>query len=83
MRGKRLLGVVILLVTLGVGSSSPGADWPDLRRPAPATGEGALDAAVVVGIEDYMAVDRVPGARENADAWYVWFTRTWDDSKAP
>jgi len=73
---RRLAAGTALLLLIAFGVPSQGADWPDLRVPAPRTGEGAADAAVIVGIEDYMAVDPVPGARDNADAWFVWFTRT-------
>lgn len=51
------------------------ASWPELG-PLPADGSGAADAAVVVGIEDYLAVPDVPGARANAELWYDWLART-------
>ncbi len=50
--------------------------WPDLSRPARAVGGGARDAAVVVGIEKYLAAPGIPGARANADAWYEYLTAT-------
>lgn len=49
------------------------AAWPDLDRP-PSVGGGENDAALVVGIEDYWAAPRIPGARRNARDWYTWFT---------
>lgn len=33
------------------------------------------DAAVVVGIESYLLVDEVPGARSNAEDWYRWLVK--------
>lgn len=51
--------------------------WPDLTpAPAAAPPPGLADAAVVVGIEDYLAVPDVPGARANAEAWYDWLARS-------
>lgn len=48
------------------------ADWPN-RPPGPTEpGDGRRDAALVVGIEDYAAVDDVAGARDVADEWYRW-----------
>jgi len=44
--------------------------WPDLTQPTRPQGGGERDAALVVGIEDYAFVDDVPGARNNAIAWY-------------
>lgn len=40
-----------------------------------ADGRSHADAAVVIGIEDYLAVPDVPGARQNATDWYDWFVR--------
>lgn len=53
--------------------SAAWAAWPDLDRP-PRVGDGADDAALIVGIEDYWAVPDVPGATRNARDWYAWFT---------
>ncbi|MBT3221053.1 MAG: caspase family protein [Proteobacteria bacterium] len=53
-----------------------GATWPDLSVPPPATGHGDNDAAVIVGIEDYLVVPDVEGARRNADDWYRFLTTT-------
>lgn len=49
------------------------AVWPDLDRPSN-VGGGENDAALVIGIEDYWAAPRIPGARRNARDWYTWFT---------
>ena len=49
--------------------------WPDITPPAPG-GDGRHDAAVVVGIENYLLVDDVPGARTNAEDWFRWLTST-------
>jgi len=50
--------------------------WPDLTKDAAAVGGGEKDAAVVVAIERYDFVPGVPGAKENATAWYNLFTKT-------
>ena len=50
--------------------------WPDLGRPAATSGGGAGDAALIVGIEDYVFVPDVPGAVQNANDWHVWLTAT-------
>ncbi len=50
--------------------------WPDLTRPAKATGEANEDAAVIVGIERYANVAKIAGASENATAWYEYLVRT-------
>lgn len=49
--------------------------WPEIAPPPP-SGAGAGDAAVVVGVENYLLVDDVPGARDNAEDWYRWLTST-------
>ncbi len=50
--------------------------WPDLSRAAPRAGGGKDDAAVVVGIESYAHVASIPGARENAIAWYEYLVHS-------
>ncbi len=50
--------------------------WPDLSKPAPAREDGRHDAAVVVGIERYPHVAKIPGAAANATAWYEYLVRS-------
>ena len=70
-------GVLALILALVVATSAPAAEsWPDLSRPAAAVGGGEHDVAVVVGIEGYGFVPPVPGAEDNAKAWYDYLTRT-------
>jgi hypothetical protein len=50
--------------------------WPDLTRAGARIGGGEDDAAVIVGIERYAHVSRIPGAVENATAWYEHLVRS-------
>lgn len=52
------------------------AKWPDLGAVSHAQASGAHDAVVVVGIENYLVVPRVPGAGRNATDWYAFFIDT-------
>jgi len=60
----------------GVAAQPATPTWPDLSQPAGVEGGGEQDAAVVVGIEDYVVVSDVPGARANANDWYTWLVDT-------
>lgn len=44
--------------------------WPSLDRVSSFRGGGEQDAAVIVGVEDYLVVQDVPGAVRNTNAWY-------------
>lgn len=82
MSGRNLGGAVkiravIAILALGaMGARAERSPWPDLSHPARAVGGGERDAAVVVGIEKYMAAPGIPGARANADEWYEYLTKT-------
>lgn len=67
---------VAVLVLCATGVRAERSPWPDLSRPASAVGGGERDAAVVVGIEKYLAAPGIPGARANADEWYEYLTAT-------
>lgn len=54
--------------------AAPADRWPDLRQVGAVQGGGDKDAAVIVGIEDYVFAPDVPGARSNAEAWYQHLT---------
>src|SRR6478609_4224449 len=66
------LGALVLLHSL----TAAAVEWPDLSSPPPATGGGAKDAAVIVGIEKYIDVPPVPGATQNATDWFVYLAKT-------
>lgn len=74
----RLGLLVAILLVSATGSPVWGEDvsWPDLSSPAVAVGGGEHDAAVVVGVENYAFVPKVPGAEVNAKAWYDYLTKT-------
>lgn len=76
-RESRLRAAALgLLVTMFPARCLAGDLWPDISRAAPRTGDGTRDAAVIVGIEKYLFVDHVPGARDNAGAWQAYLTET-------
>ncbi len=70
----RLLAAAALAVLVAAPASA--ALWPDLSRPARRTGGGEKDAAVIVGAENYLVVEGVPGARANAEAWQAYLTES-------
>lgn len=52
------------------------AAWPALGPPAtPAAAPATSDAALVVAIESYADVPKVPGALQNGEDWYAHLTR--------
>ncbi len=73
-RGALALAAALWAVAAAAGASE--AAWPDLSAPAATEGGGEGDAAVVIGIEDYVVVSDVPGARANAQDWYTWLVET-------
>lgn len=50
------------------------AAWPEFSTPIPASGGGERDAALIVGVENYLAVPPVTGAVKNATDWYLYLT---------
>ena len=46
-----------------------------MDRPPAVAGGGEKDAAIVVGIEDYAWLPDIPGARSNAEAWYLYLVK--------
>src|SRR3954452_3121544 len=65
----RLLPTTLLAFALA-------AAWPDLSKPPAPIGGGEKDAAVVVGVEKYVAVPGVAGAAKNAEDWYSYLVTT-------
>jgi uncharacterized caspase-like protein len=50
--------------------------WPSLDTPPAATGGGNNDAALIIGIEDYVYAPDIPGAKANAEAWFRYLSKT-------
>ena len=61
---------------LGAPSSQAQESWPDLSSAPKAVGGGEKDAAVIVGVENYLVVEHVPGAKQNANDWQAYLTGT-------
>lgn len=80
MKNKNWFLPRLLLFLFALSSSIPRAQsqelWPELSRPPKALGGGENDAAVVVGIENYLMVAKIPGARQNAQDWQAYLTDT-------
>lgn len=66
-RAVFLLSVVCLSATAPLQAQE--RLWPDLSSPPGVSGGGERDAAVIVGVENYFFVEKVRGARLNADDW--------------
>lgn len=69
--------MVAFLLGLGVlafPQARAGDLWPDLSAQPHTSGGGERDAAVIVGVENYAFVAKVPGARANAEDWQAHLT---------
>ncbi len=75
--GHAVSGVLLSLVFLLATPATAGdTSWPDLSAPPARIGGGEHDAAVIVGVENYLFLPDIPGALTNADDWYLYLTRT-------
>jgi len=70
------LASILLICCAAPWTAAASSLWPDLSEPASRRGGGEGDAAVVVGIEDYVDLPPIPGAADNARDWYLWFTES-------
>jgi hypothetical protein len=61
---------VVAALCLSAHAIAADARWPDLSKTPSLTADGSRDAAVIVGIENYLAVPKVKGATKNATDWY-------------
>lgn len=73
---RRSLAALLSALSLLATPLAHAAEWPDLSKPPAPTGAGSRDAAVLVGIEDYLDVDDVAGARRNVEDWFAWLGKT-------
>ena len=75
-----LAGCLAAVACAGVPATAVAAPaeqgWPDLSVAAPAVTVGEADAAVIVAVDDYLAVPDIPGATGNANDWYSYLTQT-------
>jgi len=71
---------VPVAATLGAGNAGRAmantARWPDVARKLSGQQDGQRDVAVIVAIEDYNTLARIPGARSNAEDWFKYLTET-------
>ncbi len=65
---------MILTSLLLAALPSFAASWPDLSQAPGALGGGEKDAAVIIGAENYPFIERIPGARRNAEDWQAYLT---------
>ena len=75
MTKKTILTLSIFTTTLLIASAANAQTWPDLSEPTSESGGGEADAALIVGIGDYVFAPDVEGATANAQDWYVYLTR--------
>ncbi|MBT3218766.1 MAG: hypothetical protein HN348_06710 [Proteobacteria bacterium] len=65
----------MVIATLAV-CEAQAAEWPDISTPPAGNSAGKVDTAVIVGIEDYTYVAGIAGARQNAEDWYRYLTKS-------
>ena len=70
------LSFVVYAMGLALSASASPPAWPALNIPTTMVAAGANDAAVVIGIEDYLFVADVAGAAQNANEWYQYLYKT-------
>jgi formylglycine-generating enzyme required for sulfatase activity len=80
LRSTSSRALACALVSLAVAAGPAHADeapaWPDLAEDAGVQGGGEQDAAVVVGVGDYIYLPKISGAVDNAVAWQQWLLRS-------
>lgn len=59
-----------VLTPVPVHDAKANESWPDITEPVAKQGGGEKDAAVIIGVEDYVFAPDIPGATNNAEAWY-------------
>ena len=77
-KSSRYAALASICAAFLIAASSVRAEdsWPDLSSPPKAIGGGERDAAVIVGAENYLKVEHVPGAKQNANDWQAYLTGT-------
>ena len=70
----RWLGIAIALLAALDGTARADGRWPSLTSPSSVAADGRKDAALVIAIEDYAHLPRIPGARMNGNDWTKFLT---------
>jgi hypothetical protein len=85
MKAALCIALIALLGSCTPKAQSP-ADragswaWPSVSAKSGVAADGAHDAAVVIGIENYLFVPKIPGAAASASDWYRFLV---EDRKVP
>ena len=66
----------LLALVLTLPSPAMAQAWPDLTDDAGVQGGGEQDAALIVGVTDYVYLPKIDGAAQNAEAWQQWLLRS-------
>ena len=72
----RVAGALALALMTGLSEPAMADSWPDVGGVTSVAPEGAKDAAVIVGIDEYAFVAHVPGATRNAGDWLTFLTES-------
>lgn len=67
---------ILLAAALTLLATPAFAGWPSFTTDLPPSGNGEGDAAVIVGIGDYLVLPDIEGARENALDWNRYLQKT-------
>ena len=69
---------ILPLILLALSAQAADVLWPSLSTPPASTGGSEKDAALLVGIEDYLdpTMQDIPGAKQNILDWQGYLTKT-------
>jgi hypothetical protein len=70
------IGILVGAATLMLTVAAQAQTWPDLHMTTGRQGGGEQDAALIVGVSDYLILQDIEGATDNAVAWQEWLTRS-------
>ena len=68
-------GLVAILIAPGLAFAEEPFRWPSLSTAPQVENANPNDVAVIIAIEDYAFLPNIPGARENATDWEIFFRR--------
>ncbi len=75
-RGWMLSMSLLCLLVSAQAMAQSAKGWPQPLSPLEAQEEADQDAAVLIGVEDYVFVPDVPGAATNVNDWYSYLRKT-------